>query len=61
MVRICGGIIIGVMASHTSIGSIGVIAVVASSTVIGDFSVSTGDGIKLIVSRKGCRAPSRSS
>ena len=61
MVRICGGIIIGVMASHTSIGSIGVIAVVTYGTVIGDFSVRAGDGIKLIVCREGCRTPSQSS
>ena len=61
MVRICGGIIIGVMASHTSIGSIGIIAVVTGSAVIGDFSVRAGDGIKLIVCREGCRTPSRSS
>ena len=61
MVRICCDVIIGVMASHTSIGSVGIITVVTGSAVIGDFSVRAGDGIKLIVCREGCRTPSQSS
>ena len=61
MVRVGSAIVIRGMASCTCVRCAGIIAVVAGSTVIGDFSVSTCDGIKLIVSRKGSRTPSRSS
>ena len=61
MVGVDGAIIIRGMATCTCIRRVGIIAVVAGSTVIGYFSVSTCDGIKLIVSREGSRTPSRSS
>ena len=61
MVGVGGAIVIRGMTSCTCIRSIGIIAVVAGSTVIGYFSVGTCYGIKLIVSRKGSRTPSRSS
>ncbi len=40
MVRVGGTVVISSMATSTGIGRIGVIAVMASSTIIGDFSVS---------------------
>ena len=60
MVRIGGTVIISSMTGYTSIRSIVIIAVVASSTVTGDFSMRSCEGIKLIVNREGSRAPSRS-
>ena len=61
MVGVGSAIIIRGMATCTSIWRFGIIAVVAGSTVIGYFSVSTSYSIILIVSREGSRTPSRSS
>ncbi len=61
MVWIGGTVVIGSVATCTSIWRGIIIAVVACSTVIGDFSVGACNGIKLIVRREGCRTPSRSS
>ena len=59
MIGACVVVIISSMATSTSSGSIVVIADVTSSTFIGDFNMSACEGIKLIVSREGSRAPSR--
>ena len=60
MVRIGGTVIISSMTSYTSIRSIVIIAVMAGSTITGDFSMRSCEDIKLIVSRESSRAPSRS-
>ena len=61
MVWIGGTVVIGSVATCTSIWRDIIIAVVACSTVIGDFCVGTCNDIKLIVYGEGCRTPSRRS
>ena len=58
MVGVKGIVVIGLVTTHTGIGRIGIVAIVAINTLAGNSQVRTLEHIKIIVVRHGSRFPS---